>query len=229
LTLLLVKSLKVRYSGDSMDEYVILVDENDNPIGKEEKVKCHLPNGKLHRAFTALIFNNEGKLLLTKRSGSKMLWPGVWDGTVASHPREGETYVSSAERRMPEEIGIVCKMNYMNKFEYHVPYKDIGSENEICGTLIGIVDDFDETCLIKDEISEIKWIDPDELKNELEQNMDVYCPWMVIALYFLADSDSATLEKFNSLITKWASDDLKPVYQNAIKHYIPDNNWRLVK
>jgi len=211
-----------------MNEYVILVDENDNPIGKEEKVKCHLPNGKLHRAFTALIFNNEGKLLLTKRSGSKMLWPGVWDGTVASHPREGETYVSSAERRMPEEIGIGCKMNYVNKFEYHVPYKDVGSENEICGTLIGTIDSFDESSMIKDEISEIKWINPAELKNELEQNRDTYCPWMVIALYFLADSDSNTLEKFNSLITKWASDDLKHVYENAIKHYIPDNNWRLV-
>ena len=59
--------------------------------------------------------------------------------------------------------------------------------------------------------------------------MDAYCPWMVIALYFLADSDSTTLEKFNSLITKWASDDLKLVYENAIKHYIPDNNWRLVR
>ena len=57
-----------------MEEYVILVDQNDNPIGKEEKVKCHLPNGKLHRAFSALIFNGEGKLLLTKRSESKMLW-----------------------------------------------------------------------------------------------------------------------------------------------------------
>ena len=56
-----------------MDEFVILVDGNDNPIGKEEKVKCHLPDGKLHRAFTALIFNKEGKLLLTKRSDSKML------------------------------------------------------------------------------------------------------------------------------------------------------------
>ena len=44
----LAKNLKVRYSGDTMEEYVILVDENDNPIGKEEKVKCHLPNGKLH-------------------------------------------------------------------------------------------------------------------------------------------------------------------------------------
>jgi len=212
-----------------MGEYVILVDQNDNPIGKEDKVKCHLPNGKLHRAFTALIFNGDGKLLLTKRGDGKMLWPDYWDGTFASHPREGETYVSSAERRMPEELGISCRMNYLNKFEYHVPYKDIGSENEICGTLIGTVDSLDRSSLINDEISEIKWINPDELKNELEQNKNVYCPWMVIALYFLADSGSATLEKFNSLITKWASDDLKPVYQNAIKHYIPDNNWRLVK
>ena len=119
-------------------------------------------------------------------------------------------------------------MNYVNKFEYHVPYKDIGSENEICGTLIGTVDSFDNSRMIKDEISEVKWINTDELKNELEQNKDAYCPWMVIALYFLADSAPNTLEKFNSLITKWASDDLKPVYQNAIKHYIPDNNWRLV-
>jgi len=211
-----------------MEEYVILVDQNDNPIGKEDKVKCHLPNGKLHRAFTALIFNGDGKLLLTKRGNGKMLWPNDWDGTVASHPRESETYVSSAERRMPEEIGIVCKMNYMNKFEYHVPYKDIGSENEICGTLIGIVDDFDETCLIKDEISEIKWIDPDELKNELQQNMDVYCPWMVIALYFLDRSSYPNGDKFHSLIKNWTSDDLKHVYENAIKHYIPNNNWRRV-
>jgi len=226
--LLLAKSLKVHYSGDTMEEYVILVDENDNPIGKEEKVKCHLPNGKLHRAFTALIFNSEEKLLLTKRGDGKMLWPGDWDGTVASHPRESETYVSSAERRMPEEIGINCEMNYVNKFEYHVPYKSVGSENEICGTLIGTVDSFDESSLIKDEISEIKWVDPNELKSELGQNKDVYCPWMVIALYFLADSDPNTLEKFNSLIAKWASDDLKHVYENAIKHYIPDNNWRLV-
>ena len=227
--LFLVKNLKAHYSGDRMEEYVILVDQNDNPIGKEEKVKCHLPNGKLHRAFSALIFNDEGKLLLTKRSESKMLWPNDWDGTVASHPSESETYVSSAERRMPEEIGIGCKVSYVNKFEYHVPYKDIGSENEICGTLIGMIDSFDNSRLIKDEISDIKWISPDELKNELEQNRDAYCPWMTIALYFLADSDSNTLEKFNSLITKWASDDLKLVYENAIKHYIPDNNWRLVR
>jgi len=77
-----------------------------------------------------------------------LLWPNDWDGTVASHPRESETYVSSAERRMPEEIGIDCMMNYVNKFEYHVPYKNGGSENEICGTLIGTVDCFDQSSMI---------------------------------------------------------------------------------
>ncbi len=61
------------------EEYVILVDENDKKIGIEEKVKSHLPNGKLHRAFTALIFDKNGKLVLTKRTSSKMLWPGEWD------------------------------------------------------------------------------------------------------------------------------------------------------
>ena len=211
-----------------MEEFVILVDENDNVIGKEEKVKCHLPNGKLHRAFTALIFDDKGRLLLTRRSDSKMLWPGDWDGTVASHPREGETYASSAERRMPEEIGIECKMNYVNKFEYHVPYKDVGSENEVCGTLIGVVNDFDESSLIKDEISAIKWITPDELKSELETNRDIYCPWMVIALYHMDKCESETREKFLSLISDWTRDDLKQDYEKAIKHYIPENNWRLV-
>ena len=157
-----------------------------------------------------------------------MLWPGDWDGTVASHPREGETYVSSAERRMPEEIGITCQMNYVNKFEYHVPYKDVGSENEVCGTLLGVVDDFDETSLIKDEISAIKWISHEELKTELENNRDIYCPWMVIALYYLDDCESETKTKFSSLISEWTKGELKQDYEKAIKHYIPENNWRLV-
>src|SRR5207247_9859117 len=62
-------------------------------------------------------FNKDGQLLLTQRSMSKMLWPGDWDGTVASHPRQSETYVSSAERRLPEELGITCKLDYLFKFE----------------------------------------------------------------------------------------------------------------
>lgn len=211
-----------------MVEHVILVDENDNPIGIEEKVKCHLPNGKLHRAFTALLFDKEGKLVITKRSPNKMLWPGDWDGTLASHPRESETFVSSAERRMPEEIGISCKFEYLFKFEYHVPYKDVGSENEICGTVLGILEKSSKFNLVKDEISDLKWITADELVKELEKIPEKYCPWMLIALYFLPSSEKSMLTKYESILSQWIKPEIKKTLEESIKYHLPDNNWRLV-
>ena len=211
------------------DEFVILVDENDNPTGTEEKVKCHLPNGKLHRAFTALLFDNDGRLVLTRRAKEKMLWPGDWDGTFASHPRESETYVSSAERRMPEEVGIQSKMDYLFKFEYHVPYKDVGSENEICGTLMGIVDSDSEFSLVEDEISAIKWLSAEDLLKEIQNNPKIYCPWMLIAIYFLPESDAKMLEKHEGCLVKWITPQLQNALKESIKSHLPDDKWRFLK
>lgn len=210
------------------EEFVILVDENDNPIGSEEKVKCHLPNGKLHRAFTALLFDNEGRLVLTRRSKEKMLWPNDWDGTFASHPRESETYVSSGERRMPEELGIAGTLDYLHKFEYHVPYKDVGSENEICGTLIGIIDKSTELKEIEGEIDEIKWISSKELLLELKINPEIYCPWMLIALELLDKSNKSTLEKHANVLSTWMDSEIHDGLQKAIKIHLPEDKWRLV-
>ena len=208
-----------------MTEYLILVDSNDNPIGTEEKVKCHLPEGKLHRAFTVLLFNKDGKLLLTRRSPKKMLWPGDWDGTVASHPRKSETYVSSAERRLPEELGASCSLDYLFKFEYHVPYKDVGSENEVCGTLIGRVDDAFLPKLVEDEITEIKWAASDELYSDIEKNPGSYCPWMLVALHLLPESDKKMMEKHKEIFDKWQKSNL----DQALKLHFPSDNWRIVK
>ena len=210
------------------EEFVILVDENDNPIGTEEKVKCHLPNGKLHRAFTALLFDNEGKLILTRRAKEKMLWPNDWDGTFASHPRESETYVSSGERRMPEELGIEGTLDYLHKFEYHVPYKDIGSENEICGTLIGVVENDTELKEIEGEIDEIKSISAKDLLSELKINPKIYCPWMLIALELLDKSDKFMLEKHGNVLSTWINSEVHDELRKAIKIHLPDDKWRLV-
>lgn len=204
-----------------MTEYVILVDENDNQIGLEEKVQCHLPNGKLHRAFTILLFDKSGKLLLTKRAKEKMLWPGDWDGTVASHPRESETYDSSAKRRLPEELGISCEMKYLGKFEYHVKYKDIGSENEICGILVGVINNDTKFNPVNTEIDEIKWISASELIAELEKNHSNYCPWMLIALLLL--------DKFQvNEISQWTNNDIKNALLDATQKHLPDKNWRFI-
>ena len=210
------------------DEFVILVDKEDNPIGKEEKVKCHLPNGKLHRAFTALLFDKDGRLVLTRRAKEKMLWPNDWDGTFASHPRETETYVSSGERRMPEELGISGKLDYLNKFEYHVPYKNVGSENEICGTLIGIIDKSTELKEIEGEIDEIKWISAKELLMELKTNPKNYCPWMLIALELLDKTDQTMLGKYANILSTWMNSETHEGLQDAIKFHLPEDKWRLV-
>ena len=210
------------------EELVILVDENDNPIGTEEKVKCHLPDGKLHRAFTALLFDRDGRLVLTRRAKEKMLWPNDWDGTFASHPRESETYVSSGERRMPEELGITGKLNYLHKFEYHVPYKDVGSENEICGTLMGVIDKSTELKEIDGEIDEIKWISSKELISELNSNPQNYCPWMLIALELLEKSEQSILEKYSNILSPWLNNEIHEGLQKAIKVHLPKEKWRVV-
>ncbi len=210
------------------EEILILVDKDDNQIGTEEKVKCHLPNGKLHRAFTALLFDKEGKLVITKRAKEKMLWPGDWDGTFASHPRESETYVSSGERRMPEEVGINGKLDYLHKFEYHVNYKNVGSENEICGTLIGIVDESTILKKIKGEIDDIKKISSAELILELKTNANKYCPWMLIALELLDESDQQILNKHTTILSTWMSNDIHKALQEAIKSHLPSDKWRLL-
>jgi len=208
-------------------ENLILVDRDDNQTGIEEKVKCHLPDGKLHRAFTILLFNKDGQLLLTQRSMSKMLWSGDWDGTVASHPRQSETYVSSAERRLPEELGITCKLDYLFKFEYHVTYKNLGSENEICGTLIGIIEDPKKIKIVKDEISSIRWVNLDELLAEIKKSPKIFCPWMLVALYFLPESNENINEKHREILKIWNRINFKTNLEEPLKYHFPDHRWEL--
>ena len=211
-----------------MPEYIVLVDENDNQIGSEEKVKCHLPSGILHRAFTALVFDQDGNLLLARRAKDKMLWPGYWDGTVASHPRESETFSSSAQRRMSEELGISCQMDYLAKFEYHVPYKDIGSENEICGSLIGTVDSNTTLDPVKTEIDQTRWISAADLMLNLEENSSIYCPWMLIALAILNQSNTDTLKKYGNVLSAWVDNKTRKALLDAAQVHLPDTEWRVL-
>ena len=46
---------------------VILVDENDEPVGIMEKMEVH-QKALLHRAFSVFIFNEKGEMLLQKRA-----------------------------------------------------------------------------------------------------------------------------------------------------------------
>ncbi len=159
-----------------MLDQLILVDGKDNPLGFENKEKCHNGEGILHRAFSIFIFNDEKELLIQQRSKFKRLWPLYWSNACCSHPRQNETIEESTKRRLEEELGIFCDLKYLFKFQYQANYGEKGSENELCSVLIGKL----KGKVVKpnpEEINDLKWINLGILEKSLKNNPQNYTPW----------------------------------------------------
>lgn len=88
-----------------------LVDDDDNIIGHGEKLEVHL-KGLLHRAFSILVFNDEGEILIHQRAFGKYHSPGLWTNTCCGHPNEGESMEAAVHRRLQEEMGFDCSLSY---------------------------------------------------------------------------------------------------------------------
>ncbi len=157
------------------DELLICVDEDDNVIDYKSKVECHAGEAILHRAFSIFIFNDQNQLLLQQRSEEKPLWPLYWSNSCCSHPRKGESLEEAARRRLKEELGLETDLQYLFKFRYHVPYKDKGSEREICSVFVGRSNQ--EPTVNPTEIAEWQWMDAEEVDREFREHPDRYSPW----------------------------------------------------
>src|SRR5690606_39070889 len=95
-----------RAAGGAARPPVVLVDADGREIGSASLEDAHKGGGLKHRAFTLLVLDADGHLVLARRAAAKPLWPGSWDGTVASHPGHGEAQVAAARRRAREELGV---------------------------------------------------------------------------------------------------------------------------
>src|SRR3984885_16065783 len=118
-------------------EALILVDQTDREVGHMSKTECHQARGTLHRAFSLLIFNPAGELLLQQRSASKRLWPLYWSNSCCSHPRRAESMESATRRRLREELGLRCPLHFLYKFQYQAQFDPVGAEHELCSVFIG--------------------------------------------------------------------------------------------
>jgi len=166
-----------------MTDEIILVDKEDNEVGTIDKIEAHEGEGRLHRAFSIFIFNDEGKLLIQKRSTKKPLWPGFWSNSCCSHPRSGETISEAGNRRLYEELGFRTELLELYTFIYQARYGDIGSEHELCHVLLGLYDGPVTPC--PNEIDEFRWISREELKKELSEK--TMTPWFIQELDSLWD------------------------------------------
>lgn len=161
---------------DAESDTLILVDPADRDVGRLSKARCHEGGGVLHRAFSLLIFNDAGELLIQQRSAAKRLWPLYWSNSCCSHPRSGETMESATRRRLQEELGVSCPLQFLFKFEYQAQFDATGSENELCSVFIGR-----STAKITahpDEILAWRWIAPQQLQSELAgPDSKKFTPW----------------------------------------------------
>ncbi len=160
-------------------EKIILVDRKDKEIGYEEKYACHRGKGMLHRAFSVFIFSGK-KMLITQRSSKKKTWPLFWSNACCSHPRKGEDCMAAAKRRLMEELGFSCELEFLFKFQYQADYDATWGENELDWIFAG---EYSGTVKPdKNEVGDYKFVDVKELENDIRENPGRYTPWFKMAL-----------------------------------------------
>jgi len=157
-------------------ELLILVDEADREIGYMDRAGCHAGLGRLHRAFSLLIFNDQGELLMQQRAPTKQLWPLFWSNSCCSHPRRAETLESAARRRLHEELGLSCPLHFLFKFQYQAQFDSVGAENELCSVFIGRA--AGRVTVNPAEINAWRWISPQALHAEMTgPQQGNFTPW----------------------------------------------------
>lgn len=156
-------------------EQLILVDSADREIGHMSKADCHKSQGVLHRAFSIHLLDNQGRILLQKRSADKLLWPLFWSNSCCSHPRLGESMEQATQRRLQEELGIQCPVEYLYKFEYQAHYLELGTEWELCWVYLGQLDQTPH--MNSTEITELGYFSPDEIDTLILRKPAVVTPW----------------------------------------------------
>ena len=155
-------------------EHVVLVDEQDNERSTLEKLEAH-KQGLLHRAFSVLIYNSKGEILLQKRASTKYHSSGLWTNTCCSHPRPFEDVESAARRRLTEEMGIQCDLNWLFSFQYKITFDNGLTENELDHVFQGITDQI--PLCNPQEVSEWQYLDMESLNLRMRESPNEFTHW----------------------------------------------------
>lgn len=145
-------------------EFLDVVDENDNVIGKAEKSEIYSTE-LLHRIVHIFIFNKEGKLALQMQGENKKFCPLHWVTSAAGHVQSGETWKEAALRELKEEIGITVELKELGKDIYQ---KHGTKLKKIIGSFTAHYDG--NFCIDKHEVEAIKFFSMDEITKMIKNN-----------------------------------------------------------
>ena len=173
-----------------MQEMCILVNEEDEIIGSGQNYPF-IGGGDRHRAFSVLIYDSEGRLLVQKRSSEKITFPNVWANSCCSHPLDIDSERDNGRGRkcrqkkaqsragIPEEVSSVWDFRHIGKMEYSARWDSEWVEGEIDHILV-----VNEDAAInhnENEISDVLWADVETLEKMMAGEgrwaEEVIAPW----------------------------------------------------
>lgn len=153
-----------------MEEYFDVLNEKGEYTGKTEtRKKCH-KEGLWHKAVVVFIINSKGQVLLQKRSANKKTWPNTWDVTAGGNVLAGEFGFQAIIRECKEELGIELNKNDITFLGSVISTKNNNYFNEYYVANKEI--DITKLKLQEEEVSDVKWIDEDEIIQRIKNNYD---------------------------------------------------------
>ena len=165
---------------EMMEEMCLVVDGQDNMTRTLSKFDCHHLDGHRHRAFSVLLFDSKGRLLVQRRSSEKITFPGVWGNTCCSHPLniKGENgdavsgVINAAKRKLEHELGIPTistdswDFHHIGILEYACRWDEKWIEREMDHILI--VEGDAEITPNENEIAAVRWMYPADVEKMME-------------------------------------------------------------
>ncbi|NMH29450.1 isopentenyl-diphosphate Delta-isomerase [Flavobacterium silvaticum] len=158
----------------NQEEKVILVDTQDRELGLMPKLEAH-EKAELHRAFSVFILNHKNQVMLQQRAAHKYHSPLLWTNTCCSHQRPGEGNAEAGMRRLNEEMGFSVPLKDLFHFIYKAPFDNGLTEHELDHVLIGYYEG--APVINPEEVADWKWMDIDELRQDMEANPAIYTVW----------------------------------------------------
>lgn len=155
------------------DELVVLLDEAGRSIGTALKADVHGAATPLHLAFSCYLFDDAGRILLTRRALDKRAFPGVWTNSFCGHPAPDEPMDAAVVRRARDELGadIADLRCVLPDFRYRAVDAGGVVENEVCPVYVARIDgplDVDPG-----EIMDSTWVPWEQLRAAID------IPWAI--------------------------------------------------
>ena len=166
-----------------MSRKVVLVNEKDQELGTADIYVAHQNGGLKHRALSVILYrhlNGKLELLHQKRASAKPVFKDLWSNTCCTNMRPGDTYLPRAVSRLDEEMGIKVteehlRILYSFSYEAEDTTQPGWGENELDTVIAGEWDG--EVHANPDEASAYKWIEWENLKQDIKKYPSTYSPW----------------------------------------------------